>query len=122
MASLDRRWTTDFAWVPVSEERQAEEDRRTALNKLLVLAADVTDLGLRYRLVEAGKGRALLSVWEPSHQAPSETIGCAPFADGGWQFFTYPLGPVLGSAEDVEKPGDAKDAAKVVAERLGMQP
>lgn len=121
MASLDRPRTTDFAWVPASEERQADEDKRTARNKLLVLAADSADIGLKHRLVESSDRRTLLSVWDPNHQSPSETIAYVSVAEKDWQFTSHPFGPMLGSAEGVEKPGDAVVAAKAVADRLGVQ-
>lgn len=121
MASLDRPRSTDFTWVPASDGRQAEEERRTARTKLLALAGGVTDLNLRHRLLEAAPDRRpLLRVWNPRRQAVGETVACFKTGDG-WEFHMHPSGPVLCSAEDVEEPGDTAEAAKLLSDRLAGQ-
>jgi hypothetical protein len=123
MSSIDTPRTIDFVWSSAREAQQAATDAAAARLKLEALAADLADLGYRYRLLEAPPTeRTLLRVWSPLRQEGGETVVCLRAGDDGWVFAAFPFGPVLCTAEEIEKPGDALEAAQAIAARVAELP
>jgi hypothetical protein len=98
----------------VSRRREQEEARA----KLLALAGALTSSELRHRVLERGLEQVpLLRVWDARRQHLAETVACHRLAEG-WRFISHPSGPVLADADAIMEPGDAAEAARLVAARI----
>ncbi|MGH3392856.1 MAG: hypothetical protein ACRDOO_28650 [Actinomadura sp.] len=115
MAPLDDQTPADDDPADRQSRRRLRGETRA---KLLALAGALVDSGLRHRLLEPGTGQPpLLRVWDGRRQHLGETVACQHLAEG-WRFISHPSGPVLADADGITAPGDAGEAARLVAARI----
>jgi len=98
----------------------SEEARRLRMVKLLALADALDDVGMRARIIDHPLRSALLRCRDPVQMGPTLLVVCARTAETGcrWQFRSHPSGELIGGAEDVMHPDDAKDAALTITAAL----
>ncbi|MEU6039626.1 hypothetical protein ABZ801_29900 [Actinomadura sp. NPDC047616] len=101
----------------------SEEARRLRRVKLLALAGALDDVGMRARIIDYTLRPALLRCWDPAQMGPTLLVVCVRTAETGrrWQFRFHPSGELLGDAEDVMDPDDARDAALTLAAALTVR-
>lgn len=120
MASFDRPREAVAVRVSAWSGIAAEDELRLRCRvRLLTLAGDLDDLGLRARLNDSfGSAPALLRVWDPERQGPTVIVACLPDTAGRLQFRYHPSGVYLADAQEALEPGDTVDAARDVAAEL----
>lgn len=90
--------------------------------RLLTLAGDLDDLGVRCRLTDTISPPFTLRCWDPAQQGPVIEVACGPDRYGRLVFQAHPAGEVLSDAEEALEPGDTVDLARELARRLGIDP
>lgn len=86
--------------------------------RVLTLAGDLDDVGVRSRVVEWFGRPVMLRCWNPDQQGKTVVIACGPDGAGRLAFRYHPSGEMLGDAEEALEPGDSVDVARRVAARL----
>ncbi|SEG90739.1 hypothetical protein SAMN04489712_12724 [Thermomonospora echinospora] len=90
--------------------------------RLLTLAGDLDDLGVRCRLTDTISPPFTLRCWNPARQGPAIEVACGLDRYGRLVFQVHPDGEFLGDAEAALQPGDTVDLARELARRLGIDP
>ncbi|REE96770.1 hypothetical protein [Thermomonospora umbrina] len=88
--------------------------------RLLTLAADLEDLGVRPRLADADRPPFLLRCWDPVKAGPAVIVQCAPDESGRLRFYEHLSGEHLGDAENARQAGDTMALAREIALKLGV--
>lgn len=101
------------AGLPRSEAITAAERALRPRTALLVLAADLADLGIRSRLVD--DTGALLRCWEGHRTGKVITVACRWGPDERLHFRYHPSGEELGDAEEILHPGHESGSARLIA-------
>ncbi|REE96343.1 hypothetical protein [Thermomonospora umbrina] len=86
--------------------------------RLLALAADLDDLGVRPRLPDTIMPPYALRCWDPARQGPTFEVECARDRHGRLVFRALSTGEFLGDAENAIEPGDTGDLAQEIARRV----
>lgn len=96
----------------------SDEEWTAARARLLALAADLDDLGVRARLSHRFREPVKLRCWNPDRAGETVVVTCKQ-RSGRW-LFCLPDGEVLADAQAITQPGQAVQPAQRLAAILGV--